>query len=283
MGAREILMLCGSGFIHASWNALCKKGADKQAFLWLSVASASALLAVPAMPRVFLVSRPVVGLAFVSGLLQALYFLLLGKAYGSGGLSTVYPIARGSAPVFAALFGWALLKEIPSAPGAVGIALVAGGILAAHLGSSKPRPGQSPAGPAVYAILTGAVTAAYSAVDRVGVSLEYPPVYLFLVFAFACGALAPYMLTSRRERVLSEWISNRAVVAAVGVLSSLAYLLVLFALTSAKTAYVSAVREVSIVFATLLGVFVFKEPSSPSRLLGPLMIICGVACIGSAR
>src|ERR1700724_1456794 len=99
-----ILLLVLSALVHSAWNLLAKRSLDKQVFLWLGLVGSIAIFF---LPFVYLY-RPFgwVGWVFIlfSGLLEALYFLFLGSAYQQGDLSLVYPLARGSAPLFVALF-----------------------------------------------------------------------------------------------------------------------------------------------------------------------------------
>src|SRR5262245_45463530 len=123
-----LLLLLASAAIHASWNLLSKRSEDKQAFLWLTLVATLVLLLVPAL----WLNKPIPaeGWLFIilSGVLEAAYFLLLGSAYQRGDMSLVYPLARGSAPLFVLLFAFVFLSERVRWGGAVGIAFIVLGI-----------------------------------------------------------------------------------------------------------------------------------------------------------
>src|ERR1700687_2125215 len=102
-----------------------------------------------------------------------------------------------------------------------------------------------------WGLLTGALIAGYSLVNKVGVTLVPVPLYAFLVFLGDAvlvrlvqrwwGATPP---TLRREAPWGRMI-------AVGVLMMGAYLAVLVAMSQAPVSYVVAAREVSVGVAAL--------------------------------
>lgn len=65
------------------------------------------------------------------------YCLFLSRAYASGDLGQVYPIARGSAPMLAALLSWLILHEVPPLLGMVGAGLLVSGVLMMALAGEK--------------------------------------------------------------------------------------------------------------------------------------------------
>lgn len=282
-----ILLLIVAAAMHATWNFLSKRSLDKQAFLWLSLAIIPAV----SWPILFLytpISPVGWGLILLSGLLEAAYFILLGSAYERGDLSLVYPLARGSAPLFVTLFAYIFLAERPSAGGIAGIVLIVAGIYTLHLKSSDREglcgPFLSFRGRASQlALLTGLMIAGYSVVDKAGVSHVHPVLYLYFVFVVAAVLVTPYIALTRAEAVRLEWQVNRPTILAVAALSVGTYLLVLFALTTSKVSYVSPVREVSVLFGALLGTLVLKEPFARMKLVGSLLIFAGIVCIGLAR
>jgi drug/metabolite transporter (DMT)-like permease len=284
-----LLLLLLSAVVHASWNLLSKRRSDKQAFLWLTLVAQLALLLVPTV-WVF-GPIPAEGWLFVglSGALEAIYFLLLGSAYQRGDMSLVYPLARGSAPLFVLLFAYAFLNEKVVFGGIAGILLIVAGVYVLHvrsvslpgfyapLLSLKERPSQ-------LALLTGLTIASYNVVDKVGVNLApNPVVYLYVVFLVATVLLTPYVLSARLPAVKQEWRVNKASVITVAIMSTAAYLVTLLALTVAKVSYVTPVREVSVVFGALLGAVVLKEAFGGIKVAGSVLIFAGIVCIGLAR
>lgn len=288
MPLQSILLLGLAAVAHSTWNLLAKRSRDKQVFLWLALVGSLVLFLLP-VPYVYVGVPPAIwGLILLSGLLESVYFLLLGSAYQRGDLSLVYPLARGSAPLFVTLFALAFLGERVLPQGIAGILLVVGGIYTLHLTSLDWRGLLAPLlalrreRASQLALLVGVTIASYSVVDKVGVRYVRPFQYLYLVFVVSGVALAPYMLTARRAAIRREWQANKAAIVAVALMSVGSFLLVLSALTSSQVSYVASVREVSVVFGAALGALVLRERFGGSKILGAVLILAGIVCIGLA-
>ena len=66
---------------------------------------------------------------------------------------------------------------------------------------------------------------------------------------------------------------------AIGVLVPAAYILVLAAMTVSPVSYVAPAREVSILFATLMGTHVLSEGRSRRRPLAAATMVVGVVAL----
>ena len=279
-----VLLLALAGLIHTTWNLLAKRSVDKQAFLWLALVAAMVIFAVPfALLRVPI---PPAGWVCIvaSGALEAVYYLLLGDAYETGDLSLVYPLSRGAAPLLVLIFALVFLGERVTGLGVAGILLTVAGVYVLHVRSVDRRGLLAPLAAlreraSQLALLTGAIIAAYSVVDKVGVTYVPPEVYIYLIFGASAAYLAPYMLTRKRAALRKEWQVSRATVVVAAVLFVASYLLVLFALQGAQVSYVSAVRGIGVVFAAALGTLLLREPFAWMKLWGSLLIFAGIACI----
>jgi drug/metabolite transporter (DMT)-like permease len=274
------LVICAAG-LHAGWNALAKRGRDPVVFLWCAtVASTVALLPFGA----WIIARDglrTAALPFVAGTigLHALYFYALGRAYGSGAYSLVYPVARGLGVALVPLVALAVFDERLSRLGTVGVALVVIGIVSLHLlplGTAS-WPGRA----IVWPVLTGLTIAAYSILDKAGVGRLNPVAYMLLLEA-GCALLGLPLVWVRTEAVRRELPSWRTIVAAA-VMSALAYTLVLFAFRLSKTGYVVAARELSIVLSAVIGSVWLREGRLGPRLAGATIVLAGVACVALAR
>jgi len=263
--------------LHAAWNAILKGSENTFVFTARAVSSSAVLLtpvvaiAWAALGRPGLPPRGL-GLALLSGALEVAYFVFLSWAYARGELSVVYPIARGTAPVLATLIGLLLLGERVGGLQLGGIACLLLGIWAVR------RPAQ--AGRAlVPALLTGMTIAAYSAVDRVGVRLGPAWLYLWVLWVVTAAGLLPIALARVGGRALlmtSDW----ARAASVGLLITLAYLLVLLAYRLAPLSIVAPLRESAVVLVAGWGVFRLRERQGARlKLAGAAAILAGVALI----
>jgi drug/metabolite transporter (DMT)-like permease len=200
-----------------------------------------------------------------SSALELAYFALLAFAYSRFSLSGVYPLARGSAPVFVLVVGGvaALLQ-------AVGVVLVALGVLLVR-GLRRGDWGET-----LLALAVGACIAGYTLVDKEGLRFADPLPYLELVLVVPAVAYAGWVGSTR----LRAAVGVRTAVAGIGMFG--AYALTLAALRLADAAPVAAVRETSIVIATLLGFFVLHEAVGRARFAGAVVIVAGVGAIALA-
>jgi drug/metabolite transporter (DMT)-like permease len=276
-----LVLVLGSAVAHATWNLLAKTVGGGAPFVWLFQVVGVAAFA-PAVVVALALHRPerpgaLLGLAAGSACLHGAYFVILARGYRAGDLSLVYPLARGTGPLLSVLGAIALLGERPGPAAIAGTLLICGGVLAL-LGGGALRAGRrGRRRAACYALATGLLIACYTvwdghAVRGAGVS---PLVYLWLAAGVQALLLAP---AARRGRaaVVRAWRDHRRATIAVGLLQMLAYVLVLAALQSSPVSYVAPVREVSILFGTLLGIRFLGEGDLRRRLPAAAAIVAGV-------
>lgn len=273
-----------SAFLHASWNVLNKRvGASGPAFVWL-FSMLNVLIYLPFVVGLLIWQRPALdGRSFLfmagSALLQLAYFLLLQQGYRTGDLSVVYPLARGTGPALATGAAIVVLGERPTPWAHAGALLVIAGVFVLAGGSrilSRKNAGRA----VLFGILTGAVIALYTLWDKVAVSsLLIPP--LLLDYATAVGR-ALFLLPGayhRRQEVRRHWSHHRLEAIGIAVLSPLAYILVLTAMTLAPVSYVAPAREISVLIAVLMGIFLLKEGQWRRRLSAAAIIVVGVVIL----
>jgi drug/metabolite transporter (DMT)-like permease len=291
MTSFALILVLLSALGHSGWNYLAKSSRHKVTFLWLMLVAAGVVYGIPFWYRLRFHPIPANGWPYIlaTGLIHSLYFSFLGMAYRQGDLSTVYPIARGTAPALVPFVAAAWLRELPSALGAIGIALVVIGIQIVGLPglsrSSLRQFWQSlKRGPVKFAFLTGLMTTLYTVVDRQGVRRVDPFVYIYLQMVLTAFLLMPWIITRRRGEIEYEWMVNKWRVGAVGLLCVGAYLMILWVMTlSVKVSYIAAGRECSILFSTLLGILLLHEPRGPQKVIGAVVIVLGTVCIALAR
>ena len=269
-----------AAFAHAGWNALSQRAPGGATFVWTQTTVGVVALVPFAIVAAWLddgarITLPIVLMGVASGAAHTVYFVLLQRGYATGDLSLVYPLARGTGPIFATAGAIALLGERPGPLALAGTAAIAVGVvlLLATRGISR--------GPAlVYALLTGLLIGVYTVWDGHAVrgSNAEPLVYLVVTNAAVCALLAPAAWRNRPavRLLLREY---RGVVVAVGVLSPFAYGLVLFATRLAGVAYVAPVREVSILIGTFIGTRYYAEGGGWQRLAGAGAIVAGVIAL----
>ena len=232
--------------LHAFWNLLLARARDAEWAVWPFI--------------------------IVTSLLQLLYFALLATAYRKAELSFVYPVARGVAPAIVLVASVVALGYSTSVAQVAGVALVGVGVLLVR----GLRPPSHPHALA-FALAISCVIASYTLLDKRGITHASPITYLELsMVPAALGYAGATLVVKGGARVRAEF-GTSAVVA--GIASFTAYALVLAALARASAASVAAVRETSVVMATVFAAVVLHERVSRSRLAGSVIVVGGIALL----
>jgi drug/metabolite transporter (DMT)-like permease len=267
-----LFAILGAALLHATWHAMIKVSGDRLLGLAgmnvVSVGISLAVLPLVAVPRIDV--WPV--LAF-SVILHNAYKGGLAQVYRHGDLGQAYPVARGLSPVFATLIALVVLGENPGMGQVVGITLVSSGLIAM---ASERRQTISLTLLATAA-LTGLMVAAYSVVDAYGSRLSGDWLSFTVWLMVLDGSCFVGVVAALRGPVLwrtifSKW--RRTLVS--GLLGVAAFSVFLWALSRGPVGIVSALRETSVLFASLIGVIVLKERWSLPRLAGAVLIMLGI-------
>ena len=290
MSLTALALVVLAGLIHASWNIAAKKaGGDVRfaAFTGLVTMVAWApvglWLGVQQVPRWGWTEWLLVG---ASAVFHCLYFIALLRGYRKADLTVVYPLARGSGPLLSSLVAIVFLGEHLSALGALGIAGVVGGVFliaggpgllrATHDRARRQRIHKGMA----YGLVTGVFIAAYTVVD--GYAVKFALMAPILVDYFGNLArmvlLAPALLRDRAA-ARAMWKAQWKYALFVGTISPVSYVMVLYAMQSAPLSHVAPAREVSMLFAALIGGQLLGEGDRLLRLLGAACIAAGVMAL----
>ncbi|MES1925578.1 EamA family transporter [Salinisphaera sp. T31B1] len=283
MTLAALALILIAAFLHAGWNLLAKRSNGGAIFVWLFAACAC-LIYGPFVALLALAYPPHLdGLAWAcvlaTSLLHLGYFLSLQRGYRSGDLSVVYPLARGTGPLLTMLLAVLLLNEQPSGLAVFGAGLIVASvfILSGGPGNVARRPQPAAIG---YGLLTGTLIASYTLLDKYAVSavLVPPLLYDWLGNLGRTLLLTPYALRCRSQ-IAAEWRANRNAIMGVAIMSPLAYILVLTAMTFTPVSYVAPAREVSILIAVVLGARLLDEGALRSRLIAAVGMVCGIAAL----
>ncbi len=261
--------------MHATWNAIVKSASDRG----LTLAAVATMHAIGGM-LLIAVSEPPDAASWsmiaLSTVVHYAYYILLFQAYRLGDLSQVYPISRGLAPALVAVGTYMIIGETLSPLGWAGLAAICAGI-----GILALQRGAADADPRAIGIaaLLGLTIAIYSVADGLGVRWSGSPTgYMGWLFLLE----APVVLSVLGRRVLRRHHIDWKVFAfglIGGVLSVVAYGVVLYAKTIAPIGAVSAVRESSVIIAALIGVVFFGERPWRGRIAAAIVVACGVVLL----
>lgn len=272
-----LLAVLAAATLHASWNALVKVGEDRLAVIVLLTLTASAV----ALPAALWTGPPAPAswpfLGF-SVLLHVAYFAMLVPMYRLGDLSQVYPLARGSAPLIVVALAATLGGEGLGPLGVMAVIVISLGILTLALGGR----GLSEGGwrPVLVALATALTIGAYTITDGLGgraadgvasyiawLFLLMGPPQLVLALVLRGPGLVHGLRRAWRPGALS------------GVIAMASYAVVIWAMSLAPIAYVSALRETSVVIAAIIGARLLREPFAGARLAAAAIVVAGAALL----
>jgi uncharacterized membrane protein len=285
-------LVAASAVLHVSWNVLIKTAGDPlHAATIGQLAAAAVIVPLGAVAWVVGGSRalPVegLGLGVVSGIVEAVYFILLSAAYRRGDLSVVYPIARGTAPLVAVAIGVVVLGERLGAAGTLGVVALLAGFMWHQrpwrvLAAASHRRADSAI---AFALATGLAIATYSAIDRVGSRLIEPVTYAAILWLVCSACLVAWTALVGRGGLGAIDRSGIRPAAVGGWLSLAAYVAILFALSVSPLSAVAPLRESSIVLASAWGAVRLREAAgrgeAARRVAASALIVLGAVLLAA--
>jgi drug/metabolite transporter (DMT)-like permease len=286
MSLAGLALVLAAAVCHATWNFFVKRINGGAELIWL-FSLLSAVVYLPVALWILVVQQPIFGapeIIFIAGsaALHLGYFMLLQTGYRHGDLSLVYPTARASGPLLSTTFAVLFLGETVTPQMALGAGTVIFGVLMLTGGI---RPGARHVTVSLlFGLGAGVLIGSYTAWDAHAVAtLLIPP----LLLDYASGlsrvfVLAPVALR-RRALVRRHWMEHRGGVIVVALLTPLAYILVLQALTFTPVAFVAPARETSVLLGVVAGSLLLHEGRLRQRLGWAAVILAGLVLLVSAR
>jgi drug/metabolite transporter (DMT)-like permease len=275
VSATALSIVLFAALLHATWNALVKAAPDRA----LTLAAVSGMHALAGVILIGISEPPAIASwpsIVISTVTHYAYYLLLFQAYRLGDLSQVYPISRGMAPALVAVGTYLVIGEtlLPLAWAGLGLVTVGIGLLALQRGA-----GHADHKAILVAALLGLSIAAYSVADGIGVRYSGSPTgYMGWLFLFESPVTLAILASRQRAGIPINWR-----IVGIGLIGGLfavtAYGLVLYAKTIAHIGAVSAIRESSVIIASLIGVIVFRERPWFGRVLAAVVVAAGVVTL----
>lgn len=267
-----------SSFFQAWWNFHLKKTPiDRSAFLLMGWV-VFGLVSVPI--SLFFIDKPFqwnwLFFIFATGFAQGIYLLILCWAYSVSDISLVFPVARGASIVFTAIT-LSILGAFPiSLTGWAGIGAIAVGAMS--MGSVDLQTVRGRTG-LMASLMIAVIIASYSVIDSFGAQ-EIPIVFYVMVMNLAGPLFAfPFVYHRRKADVIIAFKNYKWQGFLVGLAGSAAYIVVISMFKYSSAAYVLALREVSIVFAAIMGIRYLGESRAPRKFIGIGFILFGILLI----
>ncbi len=266
-----------AALLHATWNLIVKRGDDRLLAITL-MSLFSGLIALALLPSVAPPAAAAWPYLMVSVVVHVVYKLFLARGYHHGDLGQVYPIARGSAPLIVALLAYVFVGEALENVQLLAVVLIAAGIIGLALRNGAPT--RREAWALVFAAGTAVSIAAYTVLDGIGARLSGAAIsfalHLFVIEAIATGAV----VLALRGGALVDYARRQWKLGLVsGIISSSAYVIVVWALTRADMALVSALRETGVIFAALLGTVFLRETMGAWRIACAAVVAAGLVLL----
>lgn len=271
-----------AAFLHALFGALQKGRHDP----WLSRAVIDASYGLIAAPfALFVVPWPEPHMwPIFAGVvvIHIGYKLAQAASYTHGAYTVVYPVVRGTGPLFTVIGAGFLFGEHFTSGQWAGVAMLVGGIWGLALFNLRSvGPGRGQMGVALaYAVLTGGFVAAYTTIDAYGIRATADPLTFLAWFFFLDGWFMP-LLTLRRLRHIP--VAEVLPLLKRGVLGAfVAYFsfgAVMMATRIDRVGEAAVLRETSTVFAALIGWLVLGEKVGSRRTALMAVIALGAVVV----
>lgn len=284
MSFHVLALVLAAAVLHAFWNLLSKKVKGKAPFIWLMYI-ASTVLYLPVLlysiqQGDIIYAQPVLWLSLSSAILHIGYFLILQKGYRSSDLSVVYPLARGTGPLFSCIAAILFLQEPLKLRATIGLFLILSGVwIITGVSFRKENHAKVITG-VFWGTLTGLFIAMYTFNDAVAIkTYAVSPLILTFVSNIFCTILLFPFVVSQKDEIKREIKQHKWIIIAIGLLSPAAYILVLEALKYAPLTVIAPAREMSILLGVFMGAKLLNEKDGRRRLIASILILGGIIAL----
>ena len=274
---------------HAIFGAINKGGRDPYLNRG-AINVAYALIAAPFALFVFPWPEPHMWPIFAAVYcVHIVYEWLQARSYEMGGFTVVYPLARGTGPLVTTIVAGIVFGEVFTLGQWAGLLLLSGAIYALAfanlraLGVSDLAAAARLRGAIAAALAAGVMISVYTTLDAYGIRAAADP-FTFLAWFFLLGGFGFPLIAAARWRRLAPAdrpeLSDLAVRGLFGALIAfLSFGGVMLATRLGAVGEAAAIRETSIVFATAIGVLIFRERIDALRIGLILLIAAGAVLI----
>jgi len=283
-GHRVALMLALlAAFLHAVFGALQKGRHDP----WLTRGAIDGSYCLMAAPfALFVVPWPEPHMwPIFAGIwvIHCLYKFLQAAAYTKGAYTVVYPVVRGTGPLFTVIGAYLIFDETFTGVQWLGVAVLMAGIFGLaiynmlYLTSERETLNLALG----LAFVTGLFVALYTTFDAYGIRATANPFTFLAWFFMIDGFLFPILATLRWRGMVDPPTLGPLMVRGVfgGVVAFLSFGSIMLATRLDKVGEAAILRETSTVFAALIGWLVLKETVGPRRVALMALIALGAVIV----
>ena len=268
------LIIIFAAFCHAGWSTIVKKSENGLAMMGIT----SIIEIVIFLPLIFTVPLPTTSIwffIFATTFLHGLYRYSVFKSYQYGDLSFVYPIARGGSVLIIGLISILILRVDINLTGIIGIVLICLGLFMISFLTAKKFNKSA----FIIAIITASLIATYTILDGMAVR-KSENAFTFIYWMLLLNGIPMLIYASFSQSGFQNKKSYKIIDGVIaGVLAILGYGLVVWSMQYIEIAYVSSIREISIVLATLLSFYLLKEKDARKRVVPSIIICIGITIL----
>jgi uncharacterized membrane protein len=268
------LIIIFAAFCHAGWSTIVKKSENGLVMMGIT----SIIEIIIFFPLIFTVPLPNTSIwffIFATTFLHGLYRYSVIKSYEYGDLSFVYPIARGGSVLLIGLISILILKVNINITGVIGIVLICLGLFMISFLTTKKFNRSA----FIIAITTAGLISTYTILDGIAVR-KSENAFTFIYWMLLLNGVPMLIYAFFSETGLRKKNSYKVKDGVVaGILAILGYGLVVWSMQFIEIAYVSSIREISIVLATLLSFYLLKETDARKRVIPSIIICTGITVL----
>ena len=272
-----------AAFLHAVFGALQKGRYDP----WLTRGAIDACCSLMAAPiALLLVPWPnpyMWPIFFCVFAIHLIYKILQGLAYTRGAYTVVYPVVRGTGPLFTVIGAYLLFGEVFAPLQWFGVAVLLAGIFGlAVYNMIYLENGRDTLWMAmVFAIATGLLVALYTTYDAYGIRAARDPFTFLAWFFLFDGLVLPGFIYRRWLRMPDAPALGPLMVRGCvgGLVAFMSFGSVMLATLLGKVGEAAVLRETSTIFAALIGWLVLKETVGPRRIGLMALIALGAVIV----
>ncbi len=272
-----------AAFLHAVFGALQKGRHDPWLtrgaidFSYAAMAAPFALFVVPwPEPHMW----PIFATVFV---IHLAYKLLQAQAYTKGAYTVVYPVVRGTGPLFAVIGAYLIFDEVFTPVQWLGVGVLLSGIFGLAIYNLRylETARETLKTALALAIITGLFVALYTTYDAYGIRATADP-FTFLAWFFFIDGMAMPLFAGLRWRNLPNPpalapLALRGVIG--GVIAFMSFGAIMLATRLDKVGEAAVLRETSTVFAALIGWLALRETVGPRRIALMALIAVGAVIV----